>query len=351
MRMPRLASLAAAAMLTALAGPTLAQDVQYRTVTKLDMGGAMNAMMELAGGSEVVETSYLKGSKLRTDVDRTSAIFDIEAGRYIQLDHEAKTFVSVPLDQIALGAAAMTGAVRPSEGQGDRGQLAATAVDEDGNKADFTFDMKIEQTDQRQQINGHQADRVFATVETDVKVTPEGETEAEDAGKLVIFMDVWNTDGGPAHVAVQRFHEAAAKEVAEQAFGNARGFGAAFAANPQMAEAMQRAAAESQKMDGLAVRTTIHMVVVAPGVAFDRSLVLEQPKSGAAEAAKSAAAGALRGMFGARREQPKQEEKEATQGTLFRMLIEIRDVETKSLPASLFEVPAGYREIAVGGGD
>jgi hypothetical protein len=296
-----------------------------------------------------VETSYLKGTRLRTDVDRTSAIFDVEAGRYIQLDHEAKTFVSVPLGQMALGAAAMAGAVRPADARGDRGQLAATAVDEEGNKADFTFDMKIEPTDQRQQINGHQADRVFATVETDVKVTPEGETEAEDAGKLVIFMDVWNTDGGPAHVAVQRFHEAVAQEVAEQAFGNARGLGAAFASNPRMAEAIERAAAESQKMDGLAVRTTIHMVVVAPGAAFDRSLIVEQPKSGAAEAAKSAAAGALRGMFGARREQPKQEQKEATQGTLFRMLIEVRDVEAKSLPASLFEVPAGYREIQVGG--
>lgn len=350
MRMPRLTSLSTAALLTALAGPLLAQDVQYRTVTKLDMGGAMNAMMKLAGASEFVETSYLKGGKLRTDADKSSTIFDLEAGRYILLDHEAKTFVSVPLGQMAMGAAAMAGAVRPSAGQGDRGQLTATAVDEDGNKADFTFDMKIEPTDQRQQINGHQAERVFATVETDVKVTPEGETEAEDAGTMVIFMDVWNTDGGPAHAAVQRFHEAAAKEVAEQAFGNVRGLGAAFAADPKMAEAMRKAAAESQKMDGLAVRTTIHMVFVAPGVAFDRSLVLEQPKSGAAETAKSAAAGALRGMFGGRREQPKQEEKQATQGTLLKMLMEIRDVETKSLPASLFEVPAGYREIAVGGG-
>jgi hypothetical protein len=43
-----------------------------------------------------------------------------------------------------------------------------------------------------------------------------------------------------------------------------------------------------------------------------------------------------------------QEQKAAeqqTQGTLAKVVTEIRDVKSTSLPASLFEVPAGYREV------
>ena len=344
----RSASVPTALLLCLLAAPLAGQDVQYRTVTKIDMGGAMNAMLKLAGASEVAETSYLKGSKLRTDSDKTSIIFDLDAGRYIMLDHDAKTYVSVPLGQMGAAATSMMSGMKPSGGQGDRAQLATSAVDEEGNKADFTFDLKVEAANQRENINGHDADRVYATMETDIKVTPEGQTDAEDAGKMVLFMDVWNADGGPAHAAVQRFNQAAAQEVAQQAFGGARGIGGAFAADPKMAAAMKQAAEESQKMDGLAVRTTVYMVAVAPGVAFDRNLVFDEGKGGAAATAKNAATGALRGMFG-RRSEPEPEQ-EKTQGTIVKMTTEIRDVEAKDLPASLFEVPAGYREIPVGTG-
>ena len=42
------------ALLAALAAPAAnAQDVQYSTVTKVDLGGGMNAILRMAGASEV----------------------------------------------------------------------------------------------------------------------------------------------------------------------------------------------------------------------------------------------------------------------------------------------------------
>jgi hypothetical protein len=38
---------------------------------------------------------------------------------------------------------------------------------------------------------------------------------------------------------------------------------------------------------------------------------------------------------------------EQSQGTLAKVTTEIRDVKATSLPASLFEIPAGYREIKI----
>ena len=54
-------ALVIAAMSAAAAG---AQDVQYTTITKVDLGGGMNAIMRMAGASEVKETAYIKGKKL-----------------------------------------------------------------------------------------------------------------------------------------------------------------------------------------------------------------------------------------------------------------------------------------------
>lgn len=337
-------TMALAVLLTALTTQAgIAQDVQYRTVTKIDLGTGMNLMLKLAGASEVSETSYLKGKKLRTDVDKTSTIYDLDAGRYIVLNHDQKTYVSVPLGQMAAGAAAMLSGVRA---EADQGRLKATAQDSLGNTADFTFDLKVEPTGERQKINGQDAERVLATMETDVKVTPEGETTAEDAGKLIVLLDVWKANAGPAYAALQNFHQDAAQEVVQQAFGG-KSFSAA-AADPKMAAAMKKAAEESQKLEGLDVRTTMYMVMVAPGAEFDRDLVLKPQAGGGGVTAKRAAGGLLRGALGAKKEEePKPEQVERTQGNLMKVVTEIRDVQTKSLSASLFEIPSGYREIAV----
>lgn len=354
LRAPFVRSALSALTCLALAAPTpaRAQDVQYKTVTKVDMGTGMNAMLKLAGASEFSEVSYLKGKKMRSDTDKMSTIFDLESGRYIILNHKDKTFINTTLAEMG---AATTAMLQGMKAENERGQAKATATDSAGNKADFTFDLKVDATGERQQINGQAAERVVAVMETDMKFTPEGETKAEDAGKLVFVMDVWNTSSGPAYEAVQAFQRAAAKEIAARAFSGAPNLTMAFAQDPKMADAMKKAAEEARKMDGLAVRTTTYLVGVPPGLTFNRELALNPPKGpGAGNVARSAVGGALRGALGGlggRKPQPEPEPAaagqpaEAKQVTIMKLTTEVRDVQSKSLADALFQVPAGYREV------
>ena len=332
------------AVLTAAAAG--AQDVQYSTVTKVDLGGGMNAIMRMAGASEVKETAYIKGKKLRSDGDKQSTIFDLDNSRYIVLNHTDKTYTSVPLADMARLA---TASARGMRADASKDQLKGTAVDSAGNKADFVVDLKVEPTNERRNINGNDAQRVLVTMETDVRVTPQGESQSQAAGKLVILMDTWNANTGPASDAVRAWEQAASKEVAAAAFGSRANLGPAMSANPKMGEAMKKASEEAQKIDGIAVKSTMHLVIVAPEQKFDRALALKDTDggSGASEKPKG-----LRGMIGRAVEsktQPQEQKapEQQTQGTLAKVTTEIRDVRTTSVPASMFEIPAGYREVPV----
>lgn len=325
-----------------------AQDVQYTTITKVDLGGGMNAIMRMAGASEVKETAYIKGKKLRSDTDKQSTIFDLDNSRYIILNHADKTYTSVPLADMARAA---TASMRGMKADASKDQLKGTAVDTAGNKADFTVDLKVEPTKERRNINGNDAERVFVTMETDVEVTPQGESQSQKAGKLVVLMDTWNANTGPASDAMRAWEKAASKEVAAAAFGSRANLGPAFSTNPKMAEAMKKASEEAQKVEGVAVKSTMHLVIVAPDKKFDRALALNETEGGGAAADKPKG---LRGMIGraieSKAQQPEQKKapaEEQTQGTLAKVLTEIRDVRSTSLPASMFEIPPGYREVPV----
>ena len=337
---------ALALLLSTLVGATaLAQDVQYSTVTKVDLGsGGMNAIMRMAGGSEVKETAYIKGKKMRSDGEKQSTIFDLDNSRFIHINHSEKTYTSVPLADMARLATANMRGVRA---EASKDQLKGTAVDSAGNKADFVVDIKIDPTKERRNINGNDAERVFITMETDVRVTPQGESQSQAAGKLVILMDTWNANSGPASDAMRAWEQAASKEVAAAAFGSRANMGPAMAANPQMSEAMKKAAEEAQKIEGIAVLQIMHLVIVAPEQKFDRALALGEAGGAAGGQEKR---GGLRGMIGRAVEaktQPQNQkaQEEKTQGTLAKVTTEIRDVKSTSIPASMFETPAGYREV------
>lgn len=323
-----------------------AQDVQYSTITKVDLGGGMNAIMRMAGVSEVKETAYIKGKKMRSDGEKQSIIFDLDNSRYIILNHAEKTYTSVPLADMARAA---TSSVRGMRADASKDKLKGTAVDSAGNKADFVVDLKVEPTQERKNINGNDAQRVLVTMETDVRVTPQGESQSQAAGKLVILMDTWNANTGPASDAVRAWEKAASKEVAAAAFGSRANLGPAFSANPQVSEAMKKAQEEAQKVDGIAVKSIMHMVFVAPDQKFDRALALKETDGGGAAAEKPKG---LRGMIGRAIESKTQQqeskpatEQQQTQGTFAKVTTEIRDVRTTSVPASMFEIPPGYREV------
>jgi hypothetical protein len=258
------------------------------------------------------------------------------------IDHDKKTYVSAPIGQMMAATAMMASS---TNARSENGVLKATAQDSAGNKVDFTFNISEEPTNERQNVNGQEAQRSFATIETDMKYTPEGESKSQDAGKIVMLLDNWVANSGPAYTAVHNFNQAMSKELREQAFSNTRGINAIAMTNPQMGEAMKKAAAEQAKVEGVAMRSTTHLVLVPVGMKFDRNLAVNPPQESGGSVAKRAFGGMVAGALGAKKSGDNASTDKPKQTTVMKMTMEIRDVQSTSLAASLFEPPAGYKEI------
>lgn len=330
------------------AAPLSAQDVRYETVTKLEMPGAAGVAMRMAarlggGSSETVETTSIKGRKMRTDAENTSTIVDLDQQRFVWLDHDAKTYTTYTFDELLQKSQEAAAAAQ-------RDAQQASGTDDARARLDFRF--SVEPGNDRQRIAGYDADRFFLTMEAEGAYAPEGQAETQEAGMLVVLVDMLTSTDMPAFRAKSAFDDASAQQYAEAGAAMTQAMAAMFAEDPSMQVAFEQSVSEARKIEGMPVRTVTTFVSVAPGQRFDRARVTEPAAESrgpsVAEAAGRAAMGRLGGMLGGRnRQQAEPEPAEAsqpTQATIFSVTSEIRNVSTDNLDASLFEIPAGYRE-------
>jgi hypothetical protein len=336
-----LGSTAAAAMLLALpSSPLAAQDVQYETVTSLELPGVLGTAMRVAarlggGSTTTTETTYIKGGKMRTDSDDGSIIIDLENRRWTELDHGARTYRSMTFDE------ALAEARRAMREAADGAAAERTDGGGDDIRGNVSFRLSVEDGAQRERIAGYQADRFYLVMEAEGEYVPEGETEMERGGTLVVLTDLWSSRDVPAHAALGRFQEVAAREYADASAALMEGLAAAFAEDPQLRVAFEQSIDQIRDMDGMPMRTTTTFVYVAPDHTFDRELALGERRG--PSAAQQAGRAALRGLAGRMAGRGQQQaEPERTQMTLMKVTSEIRDVQTRTLDPSLFEVPAGY---------
>jgi hypothetical protein len=332
-----IATLSALAWLPAPAAP---QDVQYETVTTVELPGALGTMMRLAarlgGGSlETVETTYIKGGRMRTDGEGSSTIMDLEGRRMIFLNHEAKTYQVMSFDAAVAMAQQTAREIQAAQAE----QRVAGEEDATGK---LSFRFAVDRPNERSRVAGYTAERFFVTLEAEGEYTPEEGDEREQAGTLVVLTDLWTSTENPAFGARSRFDEVSARHYAEAGATLSEALTAAFQENPNFQVALESSAAEVAKMEGMPVRTVTTLVGVAPGQSFDRALVTDpQPRAGAARGAlgrlgRAAAAAAAGQQAGGG------ERAEATQSVIMTLTSEIRNVTTRSLDAQLFEIPAGY---------
>jgi hypothetical protein len=193
-----------ALLFATLAVPAHAQDVQYSSFTKVDLGGGMNTVMKLAGVSEVRETTSIKGKKRRSDADKQSTIFDLDNSRYIVIDNSARTYMSVPLSDMARVA---TSSVRGMKADNSSDKLKNSRRSA-GNKADFVVDIKVDPTGERRTVNG-------TTLSASSRWRPTcaslpGRRSRRRPGRSW-SSDTWNANTGPAADAA-RMGEGRAKE-------------------------------------------------------------------------------------------------------------------------------------------
>ena len=178
-------ALAVATATVLVVQPAEGQDVQYETVSKFELAGAAGTAMRIAaslggGSTETVETTYIKGRKMRTDSDQSSTIIDLDAGRFTLLDHKARTYSSFTFEELAQKAQEVSSRVRE-----DRREATGQA----GAEAELEFRFAVDQANERQRIAGYDAERFFLTMEAEAESVPEGGTATEAAGTFVVLTD------------------------------------------------------------------------------------------------------------------------------------------------------------------
>jgi len=340
---------AAALLLPALmhAGAVNAQDVQYETVTKLDMPGALGTMMraaaKLGGGStEDVQKTYVKGRKMRTDSDNSSTIVDLDGKRIISLDHEAKTYTTMTFEQMAAQMQQAAANLR-----NERANVSTENSQAGQQQADLKFKFSTDAPGEHQKVSGYDAERFFLTMEMEGDYTPEGATEREK-GTLVLFTDMWASKDVPIMQAMSAFREASAEEWANTGSAATKAIAMSFANNPNAEMAFEQSAKEAEKIQGMPLRSIVYFVGVAPDQKFDRELALGD-KSKSDDKAESKGGGLLGGLARlARQQEAKPTDTDAeqpTQGTILSVTTETRNISTKPVDPGLFEIPAGYAEV------
>jgi hypothetical protein len=284
-------------LVLSFAAPATAQDVQYETVTKLSIPGAAGTVMRIAArlsgtSLETVEKTYISGNRMRTDVDRTSTLIDLDAGSVTMIDHEQRTFTTMSFDEMI---AVMQQAVR--EGQ------AAAVAERDGRQeagrddADVQIDFRlsVDAPGERERLHGYNAERFFVTMEAESEAALEEGGPREQTGTFVVLSDIWASTEMPAYTAQRAFGDKSAQVHAVAASSFAEALTSALAEDPDMKVAFEQAATEASRIEGMAMRTTMLFVSVPPGMTFDRQLALEPAAgTGLAAAAGRAALGGLR---------------------------------------------------------
>jgi hypothetical protein len=337
-------------LLAVPASDVSAQDVQYETVTKIDFPGGMGTAMRLAarlGGAslESVEKTTIKGRKMRSDSDQTSSIMDLEGRRMILLDHKEKTYVSMTFDEMVAQAQRT---VAEAQAAADQRQSSGGA----DAQASFQFRFAVDDANQREKVAGYDASRFFLTMEAEGEYTVEETGKREQGGTFVVLTDMWTSKDIPVLNARGVFDDASARQYADASAALMQGMAAAFADDPRLQVAFEQSMKEARKMEGIPVRTVTTMVSVAPGHRFDRAAVTDPRPAGpgaAARAGRAALGGLARRAAGGAQQQDAPPADAPTQGVIMSVTSEIRNVSTRSVDASLFEVPAGYREVRLGG--
>jgi hypothetical protein len=355
-----------------LLGPTglWGQGLTVESVVDTRFEGALGSVMGLASRMagtnlrNIATTTYLEGHRMRVDSALSGSIFDLDAERVIQIDHKQKTYTSTTF-------AEMRQAFERAQASAEESRAKQKA--KKGAAAEPKGDIKVkarvtvERPGQRERIAGYDTERVFVTILLEAEATPEGQ-RTEQVGTMVLLMDQWISSNAPQVSAFTEFYRLFSEKLGREFRSQLQGLQAVFAMYPSLAEGMEAAAQEMQKIKGIPLRSAMHFVLVPPNMAFDRQLALDRATASAAAAAATPAEPAesaqkkKSGGFGgfmkklgtvaaeAGKKMGKSGQSESAsappqQSTLVVMTDEVKSITTGAVAAAMFAPPGDYREV------
>ena len=320
---------------------SLSADVRSDQRVKFQLGGALGKMVNLFSKSarEGVTTMVaVKGNRKATmNGDSTGQIIDLTEEKIYDLDIKKKTYKVTTFAEIRKQ---MEEAKRRAEqaAKEERAAEPSKPAEKDPNAKEYEVDFDIKNTNESRNINGFDTKKTVMTV----TVREKGKTLNESGG-LVMTTDTWLTPNAPSTKDLMEFD----RKYAEKLYGpmavgaSAQDMAMALAMYPQLKPAMEKAAAEGNKVSGTAILTDMRVESVPPGTANQSSEALPAPE----EPKKKGLGGMLGGLKKMAEQSQQQQNSNAKPQRSIIMTTSVEMLKlTTDVDATSVALPAGFKE-------
>jgi hypothetical protein len=323
-------------------------DVRSDERTKFQFAGALGRVVNFFGGRAaregVTSTVAVKGNRKLTLNDTTGQIIDLAEDKIYDLDVKKKQYRVMTFADIRRQ---MDEARRRAEEEARREQPATPSEPQaepatDPNAKQFEVDFDVKNTGEKKDVNGFSTSQAVMTI----TVREKGKT-LQDSGGLVLTSDMWLTPSIPAMKEVVDFDMKYAQKLygPMMAGASAQEMASAMAMYPMMKPAIEKMAAEAQKLEGTAILTTTTIDAVKSA----EQVAAEQSGSGSSSSASAppTSVGGLLGGLG-RRVARRNNNEQAAAGPKDRATIATTTVEVLRVSTTVADqdvaIPAGYKE-------
>jgi hypothetical protein len=306
-------------------------DFQYTEKSKIT-GGAMASSMKVIGvfskdarqaGQGTTSTISVKGNKMRRESDAgTAEIVDLDGHRMIQLDLKHKTYSILTFEQLR------------AQIEEARRKMAEQQAKHSKQDPQVKITPKIEVTP------GTGTRQILNYTAKEMKTRVELEMQSQDPKNPGTANTWMSADSFIAPVKgydeLKHFYMVMARELDWMP-------GAILGANPQMNVASVELRKSTAKLTGLPLLQYTSMGMGAPQPANTNPSTQEQPKSSGNPISKG-----LGGLFGRKKEDNSQKQAsspDSAGGSLMDMTTEVTSVSNTAIDASLFEIPAGFKQV------
>ena len=316
--------LALALLLAALPVRVDAQGLRYTQTARVEMGGGMGALMSMAGGVDgldapEVTTVWVDATHTREDRDGSSTITDWGDGTITFLDHDARTFRRMPVDELTREAM-----------EGARAQAEAIP---DEARPSLGMRFHMDPTGRTETIAGYEAEQFVMVVQMDALMPPGGPMGAAGLTTAMVT-ELWVSESFPAWTLMAEARDAMADEWSPEAITQTLGM-----LGPELAEGLREQQEAMQSLRGTPLRVTTSMVQLTGDAELDVQAILdtEELDTGDGASAQELMQRRMRQLMGGGAG-------DAEPFIMMRTHMEVGGVERVDLDPARFEVPDGYRE-------
>ncbi len=253
-RTPLLALATAALFSTSV----LLADANVQQKTQVHFSGVIGGVVKIFGGKAardgVTSATSVKGNRRLMVTDRTGELVDLAQEKIYALDYDRKTYRVTTFDQLR------------KQLEDAKKNAAQEEDDEESPKKksegpEYEVDFKIDETGEKQTINGFSTKQVIATV----TVREKGK-KLEQSGGSVLKADMWMGPKIAALREVNEFNQKYFKQLYGDSLAEMQQMAVLMATTPTFGKAMKEFSKKRTALEGDAVRTTLTFETVAgPG--------------------------------------------------------------------------------------